>query len=149
MSGLKAGEYYAFASLQGYDGKFYDGVDEFAQAKPIVVEAEQTADSINFYLPKFAHHLGTIAGVVTEEADSLSDSEPAPIAGAFVIAVPTKPGPAHFDVTDPFGNYHISRSLPGKYVVCSSAPGHAGEFFDNVQKLHEATLIRIEKTSGV
>ncbi len=149
LSGLPAGEYLAFASLRGYDGKFYDGVDERENATLIALEAESLADTIDFNLPKFARQLGTIAGVVTEEPDSLSDTEPAPIAGAFVIAVPVKPGPAHFDVTDPFGNYRITRLLPGKYIVFSWAPGYAGEFFDNVQNWYEATRIGIEQNTEV
>ncbi|KAA3620407.1 MAG: T9SS C-terminal target domain-containing protein [Calditrichaeota bacterium] len=149
VSGLPAGDYYAYASLKGYDGKFYDGVDDFASATIISLPDNGTAEGIDFYLPKFATHLGTIAGVVTEEADSLTDAAPTPIAGAFVIAVPTTSGPAHFDVTDPFGNYRITRLLKGRYIVFSWAPGHAGEFFDNVQNWQQATRIPIEENSEI
>ncbi|MCA9735127.1 carboxypeptidase regulatory-like domain-containing protein [candidate division KSB1 bacterium] len=149
LSGLPAGEYFAFANQKGYDGKFYDGVDDPAEATLIKLADDGVAENINFYLPEFVTQLGTISGVVTEEPDSISDTDGIPIAGGFVIAIPTVAGPAHFDVTDPFGNYRITRLLPGNYIIFAWAPGHTGEFFDNVQNWREAKRIIIDANAAV
>ncbi|KAA3660434.1 MAG: T9SS C-terminal target domain-containing protein, partial [Calditrichaeota bacterium] len=144
-----SGEYFAYANQKGYDGKFYDGVDDPAEATAIRVKENATVSGVDFYLPQFVTALGTISGVVTEEPDTLSEQAPTPIGGAFVIAIPTTGGPSHFDVTDPFGNYRITRLLRGNYIVFSWAPGHTGEFFDNVQNWQRATRIMIVEDAEV
>lgn len=141
VSGLPTGEYLAFASLKGYHGRFYDGVERKADATPIKVEAGMETAGIDFQLPRFKTRFGTITGVVMEEPDSNSTVVATPIPGAFVLAVPLLPGPAHFDITDALGNYQITRLIPGEYIVVAWAPGHLLEFYKEAQHWRDATPV--------
>jgi protocatechuate 3,4-dioxygenase beta subunit len=53
VAGLPEGEYFAFASLKGYHGRFYDGAEKHEDATPIKVEESTEAAGIDFSLPKF------------------------------------------------------------------------------------------------
>lgn len=141
FGGLPDGAYILFANMRGYDGKFYDGVDSREEATPVKIENGGKVDGIDFKLPKFNTHLGTIAGVVTAEPDPNDPATSTPIAGAFVLAIPISPGPAHFDVTDPFGNYRITNLIPGNYIVLAWAPHYIGEYYDNVLNWANATPV--------
>ena len=137
LSGLRTGDYYVHAAAQGYEGLFYDGVKNREDATLVHVEAPNETKGIDFYLPKFQSRLGSIAGVITADADG------APIPHAFVLAIPIVPGQAHFDLTDPFGFYRINGLPPGNYVVLAWAPGYVGEFYDNVRNWAQATPVTV------
>lgn len=143
VEGLPAGEYLVYVSLRGYDNKFYDGVDTREEATPVAVTDSQTTEGIDVYLPKFETRFGTITGVVMTEADSATAEDGSPIAAAFVVAIPVVPGPAHFDVTDPFGNYRITSLKPGEYVVFAWASGYLGEFYDDAINWDSAQRLQV------
>ncbi|MDQ7054770.1 MAG: carboxypeptidase regulatory-like domain-containing protein [candidate division KSB1 bacterium] len=150
FSGLPAGDYILFANQKGYDGKFYDGVDNRSEATPVTVPESGEVTGIDFYLPRFQTRMGTIAGVITEEPDSLSGDVGAPIVGAFVVAIPvSRRAPAHFDITDPYGNYRITNLIPGEYIILAWAPGYVGEFYDDARDWRDATLIPVEANQVV
>lgn len=144
IAGLPEGEYVAFASLKGYHGRFYDDVAKREDATPIKVEAGAETAGIDFHLPKFQTRAGTIAGVVTTEPDGNSTEPGAPIPGALVFAIPLFPGPAHFDITDAFGNYRITRLVPGDYIVLAWARGHILEFYKDATHWRDATIVTAE-----
>lgn len=144
FDGLPAGDYLLYASLQGYQGKFYDNVDSRDETTPVTVEAGGKVTGIDFALPRFHRRLGTIAGVVVSEPDTVTGVRPAPLAGAMVLAVPLNAGPAQMDVTDAFGNYRITRLVPGEYIVMAWARGYIGEFYNGVTSMREATPVDVE-----
>ncbi len=143
VEGLPAGEYLVYVSLRGYDNKFYDGVDTREDATPVAVVETQTTGGIDVYLPKFETRFGTITGVVMTEPDSAAADEGSPIAAAFVVAIPVTPGPAHFDITDPFGNFRITNIRPGEYVVFAWASGFLGEFYDDARSWENAQRLLV------
>lgn len=141
ITGLPDGEYFAFARLSGYEGRFYDGAAGQDEATLIKIESGAEQAGIDFQLPKFTSRAGTIAGVVTSEPDSNSTEPGSPLAGAIVFAIPVSPGPAHFDITDALGNYRITRLVPGDYVVLAWARGHLVEFYDDASHWRDAKLV--------
>jgi len=138
---VETGDYFIFSSAPGYLGEFYDNAPTMKLAKKITVNA---GDSLvfNIGLSKIVSPVlsfGKISGKLFE------DSTLAPIPRGNVLIFPTQDGaggPGVALMTDSLGNFS-AKLKTGQYFIYSSAPGYAGEYFDDVSTIQLATRITL------
>jgi len=137
LNDLIPGDYVVFANAEGFIGEFYDDTRLYREATVLQLEDNETVENINFGLSEG----GKIAGTVIAESDSL------PLANAHVVAfLRVNPRVARHAVTDENGNYLIDALPPGSFAVLADALGYRAEYYDNVQRLEDATLVNIDGT---
>jgi len=143
IDGLPSGEYIVFAGAEGFNGLYYKDVERRDNATTVKVEAPKETADIDFHLKPFDRRGGTVAGVVSSEADKN------PVSHAFVLLLPMSapnPGPQSplFAQADEFGKYKISGVPAGKYVALACAPRFICEYYDNAKMFREAKIFSVE-----
>ncbi len=140
IDGLPSGEYIVFASAEGFNGLYYKDVESRDNATPVKVEAPNETADIDFHLKPFDRRGGTVAGVVSSEADNN------PVSHAFVLLLPmsTTNSRPLFAQADEFGRYKISGIPAGKYVALAHAPRFISEYYDDAKTFREAKILSVE-----
>jgi len=138
ITGLPAGNYIVMANARGYAPEYYDNVPTPDLATPVEVTPPDEVTDINFTLMPIVSPTGGIAGTVTSEFTDM------PIPGAWVIAIPLRPGRLHLTRTGPNGNYLLLGLKTGAYYVLAWAPGFMAEFYDNAHNWQDADPVRVE-----
>lgn len=138
ITGLPAGHYVVMANARGYAPEYYDNVSTPDLATPVEVTPPDEVTDINFSLMPVVSPRGGIAGTVTSEFTGM------PIPGAWVIAIPLRPGRLHLTRTGPNGNYLLLGLKTGEYYVLAWAPGFIAEFYDNAHSWRDADPVRVE-----
>jgi hypothetical protein len=137
IEGLKEGTYIVKAMAEGFYPEFYDNAQNREDATPVAVAASQQVTGIDFSLTPAPDNQGAITGIVRNEKDE------APIAGAFVMALPVGGGKPSFAVTNAEGRYKITGLATGKYFVAAWAEGYVGEFYDDARNWRRATPVAV------
>ncbi len=143
VDGLPTGEYLVLVSAPGFLDQFYKEAEGRERATPVKVEAPKETVDIDFHLKPFDRRGGTIAGVISSEADKN------PVSNALVVLLPmntTNSGaqPPLFVLADDVGRYKISGLPIGKYVALAHAPRFISEYYDNAKSFREAKVLSIE-----
>jgi len=141
---LFAGRYVVEAWADGYFRQYYDGVESFEQATPVVVADGAAATSIDFTLQRS----GSISGRVVTPAGE-------PIAGASIFvqrAFTPNPDSAYVDPivsaeTNESGEYTVSSLSPGSYYVLAQAYGQwfaVFAWYDGATRFEDATPVAVD-----
>ncbi len=140
IDNLIPGLYVVRAQARGFLAEFYDNTDQYVEATPVQIAAQDTADGIDFSLTRG----GSISGKITADADG------SPIAGAHVFASRiVRPDFRHHAVTGEDGSYTIENLPTGTFAVFAEAAGYKGEFYDDAQNLLEAKLVSVTAPGNV
>ncbi len=136
IKGLPNGTYYVHADKRGYQGEYYDNVQQLQNAASISVHEGGSAENINFTLDIFH----SLRGTVTHLTDGT------PIQRAVVTAFPlnTAGGPQRpvRAMTGENGEYAMELA-PGFYLVHFSARGFEQMWYENAQDRETATPVQI------
>ena len=143
VDGLPTNEYLVLVNAPGFLDQFYKEAEGRERATPVQVEAPKETVDIDFHLKPFDRRGGTIAGVISSEADKN------PVSNALVVLLPmttTNSGaqPPLFVLADDFGRYKISGLPIGKYVALAHAPRFISEYYDNAKSFREAKVLSVE-----
>lgn len=143
---VRPGEYYVFATAEGFNGEFYDNTTNLKEADLVAVFADSHTTGIDFALSR----RGSLSGTATNETNG------EPIIGAAVEAFSETPlinfanSIAGFRArTDSSGNYTIENVPSGKYLVLSHAEGYLPEFFEEAATKDSADLVVVEANANV
>lgn len=143
---LYDGEYTVSCFANSYLPQYYDHVENFWDATPVVVSAANPdAVGIDFDLLPAGGGTNSISGTVTDESSGL------PLEDVDVIAIPYNagqlpalPGTYHpIDKTDNNGDYTMDGLANGEYFILFFRPSYAGEFYGNTQQWENATLVSL------
>ena len=147
LDGLVPGPYYVSAMAKGYETRYYDDALEVSSATTVEVAEGETVEGIDFALERFNAGEGSIAGVVTSDADG------GPIAGAVVHAFAAdSPFMYGLAETDEAGRYAIRNLRSGGYVVEVWSQEYLPEFYGDVTQCEQAVLVSVvepEQTDGI
>ena len=134
---LIPGYYVIHAELKGYVPEFYDNVYYLPEATPVQVAEDDSLTGIDFDLTKG----GSISGVVMS-----SGEEAQPLKDAHVwAALAVMPEHRIHVLTAEDGSYKIEGLHSGAYIVHANLAGYRGEYFDDVRKIEDATLVQVEE----
>ena len=135
VRGLLTGSYYVGISNNFYFiDEYYDNVTNSSAATPVSVTVGLDTPNINFSLAM----KGSISGRVARESDSVG------IRGIGVVVYNTNWNQVSSASTDYSGNYKVLGLLTGSYYVrTSTSPSFIDEYYDNVTKQTEATLVSV------
>ena len=129
---LIPGLYVVRANARDYLPEYYDNAEHLAEATPLQVAADDSLTDIDFQLG----HGATITGLVATELDSM------PIQRALVTAIHVVTKKRRHAVSGEDGGYAL-RSLPeGNYAIYVRAAGYQPEFYDNADRLQNATFVQ-------
>ncbi len=138
---LKPGFYLLYAAASGYDGLWYDEVQDPEQATPIqVLDGEHSAVSL------VLDPLGKITGSVV---DSSSGD---PVAGAHVrVLAEQRPNnrKAFHTTTDENGLFTVENLPAGDYLLQTGADGYIPEFWQDASTPKKATQIEVNNNETV
>ncbi len=133
---LIPGYYIVRAAIKGYVPEYYNNVYYLNEATPVQLAANDSLSGIDFSLNKG----GSISGQVTSSVDDT------PLEGAHVAAfLLVNPKHKVHILTDEDGNYKLEGLHTGSYVVLSDKAGYLGEFYDDVKRVSDATLVQVEE----
>jgi hypothetical protein len=143
---LRPGQYYVFATADGFNGEFFDDTQNLKEAELVPVAADSHTTGIDLALTR----RGSISGTVTDESTSQ------PIIGAVVEAFSETPlinfanTVAGFRArTDSSGNYTIDNVPAGKYLVLAHKDNYLPEFFEEAASKDSADLVVVEDNANV
>lgn len=143
---LYDGEYTVACFAFPYIPLYYNQVENFWEATPVVVSAGfPHATGIDFALSPRGGGTNSIQGNLTDESTGL------PLEDVDVIAIPFEQGdlpalPGTFnpiDKTDNNGDYTMDGLANGTYYVLFVHPSYAGEFYGNTQRWENAVLLTL------
>lgn len=140
IDNLIPGLYVVRAQARGFLPEYYNNTDQYVEATPVQVAAQDTVGGIDFSLTRG----GSISGKITADADGL------PLAGAHVFASRVvRPDFRHHAVTVEDGSYTIENLPTATFAVFAEAAGYKGEFYDDAQNLLEAKLVSVNAPENV
>ena len=137
---VRPGFYLVHAVAKGFAHEWYDDAETPQTATPVQVFEDQHTTGIDFDLLP----LGAIAGTVMDQETG------EPLIGAHVKAFREGPGYEPKRVlTDSFGNYIIENLPAGNYVVKAGAKDYLPEFWQEAEKVEDATIVAVENGATI
>ena len=137
---VKPGFYLVHAIARGYSHEWYEDAETPETGTPVQVFEDQHTTGIDLDLMP----LGAIAGTVVDEETG------EPLIGAHVKAFPE--GHRHISkrvLTDSLGNYLIENLPAGNYIVKAGAETYLPEFWEEAEKVEDATIITVENAATI
>jgi protocatechuate 3,4-dioxygenase beta subunit len=147
LTGLMPGPYYVSGMARGYETRYYEDALDLTAATMVHVIEGETVEGVDFTLQRFNAGTGSIAGVVTDDADGR------PIAGAVVHAFGAD-SPFSYGLveTDDSGAFTVPNLRSGDYLVEVLSQDYLPEFYGDVTVYEEAERVTVtepEQTAGI
>lgn len=136
---LIPGRYVVWANGEGFITEFYQEAGHYREATPVAASDDDTTRGIDFTLDQG----GMIAGTVYSEVDSMPLPRVHVYAFSAVNAVDVNARFGNHGMTDENGNYLIPNLRSGSYYVTADLPGYQREFFDDADRLVDATVVPV------
>ena len=132
---LIEGKYVLRVEARGYLTEYYDGVYNMREATPVELAPETDLTGYDFELDKGASITGTVK---SDGSDELLADVHVQVLGRYsrLSSYETK--------TDENGVYLIEGLTAGSYVVMAAKSGYTSEYWNDVQRLWEATPIDLD-----
>jgi len=128
LTNLSKGQYYVFAWAEDFVGEFFDDVERFRDATPVIVQENQISTASFGLMAATQRGLYAIRGKIDRKSDRQ------PVAGVLVHA--RIDGQVDVNgVTDSQGNYYITGLAAGQYTIEASGAGYEDAYYGGASEV--------------